>query len=74
MDFIALNCNLGLALEQALNSVIQSEGLREKAKRLYVESFETLYLKYKDELPEMNMTGRAITAKEYPVKDNRQYF
>jgi hypothetical protein len=48
MDFVALNCNLGLALELALEYATQSENLREKAKSLYVESFENIYAKYKE--------------------------
>jgi hypothetical protein len=47
MDFIALNCNLGPALEEVLNQVITNEELRDKARQLYVESFETTYKAWK---------------------------
>jgi hypothetical protein len=47
MDFIALNCNLGPALEEVLNEVITNEELRDKARKLYVESFETTYEAWK---------------------------
>lgn len=74
MDFIAKNCNLGLALQEVLAEVITSDELRDRALRLYVESFESIYSAWKEDLPEMTLTGKAITSKEYPVEQDRQYF
>lgn len=63
MDFIAKNCNLGLAVQEVLADVITSEELMDRALRLYVESFESAYSTWKEDLPEMSLSGRAITSK-----------
>jgi len=74
MDFIAKNCNLGLAIQEVLAEVITNEELRDRALRLYVESFESTYSAWKEDLPDMTLSGKAITSKEYPVEQDRQYF
>jgi uncharacterized protein YbaA (DUF1428 family) len=74
MDFIALKCNLGQAIKEALEEIVHDEDGRTCALKAFKEIFAAHYNNLKDDLPEANLTGNVFTWKEYPDEKSRQYF